>query len=156
MTHDPMRQADVARRLANMAKARRCGAKTRAGHACRQAAVRNARRCRMHGGAKGSGGLQASATDGSSTGSTRARPKRSAGSCEKRFGRLWPWFKQPTRPARTDLRHSGARRGCPTSGPRGPTQFEINPGIMMRPDLGTLGECQRAGRTRAAEHADQG
>ena len=56
MTHDPMRQADVARRLANMARARRCGAKTRTGHACRQAAVRGRRRCRMHGGAKGSGG----------------------------------------------------------------------------------------------------
>jgi hypothetical protein len=41
MTHDPMRQADVARRLSNLAKARRCGAKTRAGHPCRQAAVRN-------------------------------------------------------------------------------------------------------------------
>jgi glucans biosynthesis protein len=56
MTHDPMRQADIARRLANLAKARRCGAKTRAGHPCRQAAVRERRRCRMHGGAKGSGG----------------------------------------------------------------------------------------------------
>ncbi len=56
MTHDPMRQADVARRLANMAKPRRCGAKTRAGHPCRQAAVRDRIRCRMHGGAKGSGG----------------------------------------------------------------------------------------------------
>jgi hypothetical protein len=56
MTYDPMRQADVARRLANMAKARRCGAKTRAGHPCRQAAVRDRSRCRMHGGAKGSGG----------------------------------------------------------------------------------------------------
>jgi len=58
MTHDPMRQADVARRLANMAKARRCGAKTRAGRPCRQAAVRDRSRCRMHGGAKGSGGPQ--------------------------------------------------------------------------------------------------
>jgi glucans biosynthesis protein len=56
MTHDPMRQADIARRLANLAKARRCGAKTRAGHPCRQAAVKERRRCRMHGGAKGSGG----------------------------------------------------------------------------------------------------
>jgi hypothetical protein len=56
MTDEPMRQADVARRLANMAKARRCGAKTRAGHPCRQAAVRGRARCRMHGGAKGSGG----------------------------------------------------------------------------------------------------
>jgi hypothetical protein len=56
MTDDHMRQADVARRLANMAEARRCGAKTRAGHPCRQAAVRDRIRCRMHGGAKGSGG----------------------------------------------------------------------------------------------------
>ena len=56
MTHDPMRQADIARRLSNLAKARRCGAKTRAGHPCRQAAVRGRPRCRMHGGAKGSGG----------------------------------------------------------------------------------------------------
>jgi glucans biosynthesis protein len=56
MTHDPMRQADIERRLANMARAARCGAKTRAGHPCRQAAVRGQARCRMHGGAKGSGG----------------------------------------------------------------------------------------------------
>ena len=53
---DPMRQADVRRRLANLAKAPRCGAKTRAGTPCRQAAVRGRARCRMHGGAKGSGG----------------------------------------------------------------------------------------------------
>jgi hypothetical protein len=52
MKHDPTRQADIERRLANLAKAPRCGAKTRAGQPCRQAAVR----CRMHGGAKGSGG----------------------------------------------------------------------------------------------------
>jgi hypothetical protein len=56
MTDDPVRQADIERRLANMAKAPRCGAKTRAGHPCRQAAVRGRARCRMHGGAKGSGG----------------------------------------------------------------------------------------------------
>jgi hypothetical protein len=31
MTDDPVRQADIERRLANMAKAPRCGAKTRAG-----------------------------------------------------------------------------------------------------------------------------
>ena len=55
MTDEPVRQ-DVARRLSNMAKARRCGAKTRAGHPCRQAAVTGRARCRMHGGAKGSGG----------------------------------------------------------------------------------------------------
>jgi hypothetical protein len=38
MTHDPMRQTDIERRLANLAKAPRCGAKTRAGSPCRQAA----------------------------------------------------------------------------------------------------------------------
>ncbi|MFZ2136464.1 MAG: HGGxSTG domain-containing protein [Xanthobacteraceae bacterium] len=32
-----------------MAKARRCGARTRAGHPCRQAAVTDRARCRMHG-----------------------------------------------------------------------------------------------------------
>src|SRR6516225_5732531 len=56
MRQDPMRQADIERRLANLAKAPRCGAKTRAGHSCRQAAVSGRARCRMHGGAKGSGG----------------------------------------------------------------------------------------------------
>ena len=33
----------------------RCGAKTRTGGPCRAAAVRGKRRCRMHGGAPGSG-----------------------------------------------------------------------------------------------------
>jgi hypothetical protein len=56
VTHDPMRQADIERRLANMAGAPRCGASTRSGRPCRQAAVRGRERCRMHGGAKGSGG----------------------------------------------------------------------------------------------------
>jgi hypothetical protein len=32
MRDDPMRQADIDRRLANMGKATRCGARTRAGH----------------------------------------------------------------------------------------------------------------------------
>jgi hypothetical protein len=56
MKLDPIRQADIERRLANLAKALRCGAKTRAGQPCRQAAVGGRSRCRMHGGAKGSGG----------------------------------------------------------------------------------------------------
>jgi ribosomal protein L32 len=51
-----MRQADIARRLSNLSKAPRCGARTRAGHPCKQAAVKGRARCRMHGGAKGSGG----------------------------------------------------------------------------------------------------
>ena len=56
MSHDPMRQADIERRLSNLAKAPRCGAKSRSGHPCWQAAVKGRSRCRMHGGAKGSGG----------------------------------------------------------------------------------------------------
>ena len=47
--NDPLRQADIERRLANMAKAPRCGARTRAGSPCRQAAVKGRARCRMHG-----------------------------------------------------------------------------------------------------------
>jgi hypothetical protein len=56
LKYDPMRQADIERRLENMANAPRCGARTRTGQPCRQAAVRGRARCRMHGGAKGSGG----------------------------------------------------------------------------------------------------
>nr|WP_283816363.1 HGGxSTG domain-containing protein [Bradyrhizobium genosp. L] len=37
----------------------RCGAKTRAGGACRSPAVHGKKRCRMHGGAKGSGAPRA-------------------------------------------------------------------------------------------------
>lgn len=37
----------------------RCGARTRAGDACRSPAVRSKRRCRMHGGAPGSGAPEA-------------------------------------------------------------------------------------------------
>ena len=48
MRHGPMRQADI-ERGSNLAKARRCGARTRAGHPCRQAAVMDRARCRMHG-----------------------------------------------------------------------------------------------------------
>ena len=56
MKHDATHQADIERRLANLAKAPRCGARTRAGHPCKQAAVSGRARCRMHGGARGSGG----------------------------------------------------------------------------------------------------
>jgi hypothetical protein len=56
MNRDCAHSADIERRLANLAKAPRCGARTRAGHACKQAAVTGRARCRMHGGAKGSGG----------------------------------------------------------------------------------------------------
>jgi hypothetical protein len=37
----------------------RCGAKTRSGGACRAPAVHGKRRCRMHGGAQGSGAPRA-------------------------------------------------------------------------------------------------
>ena len=37
----------------------RCGAKTRLGGACRSPAVRGKKRCRMHGGAQGSGAPRA-------------------------------------------------------------------------------------------------
>ena len=38
-----------------MLESPRCGARTRAGTACRSPAVRGKHRCRMHGGAQGSG-----------------------------------------------------------------------------------------------------
>jgi hypothetical protein len=34
MTHDPIRQADIERRLSNLAKARRCGARRSGDHDC--------------------------------------------------------------------------------------------------------------------------
>jgi hypothetical protein len=46
------------RNTAPMLESLRCGAKTRAGGTCRAPAVRGKRRCRMHGGAKGSGAPQ--------------------------------------------------------------------------------------------------
>ncbi len=50
-TDDPMHLAAVSR----MNRACRCGARTRKGSPCRSPAVRGRRRCRMHGGAAGSG-----------------------------------------------------------------------------------------------------
>ena len=38
-----------------MNRSRRCGARTRTGRACRSPTVSDKQRCRMHGGAKGSG-----------------------------------------------------------------------------------------------------
>jgi hypothetical protein len=43
------------RNIAPMRASPRCGAKTRSGESCRSPAVRGKRRCRMHGGASGSG-----------------------------------------------------------------------------------------------------
>ena len=58
VTHDPMRQVDVDRRLRRISPERLVVApgRVRAGRPCRQAAVRGRERCRVHGGAKGSGG----------------------------------------------------------------------------------------------------
>lgn len=46
---------DHQRNTASMAQSPRCGAKTRKGSACRSPAVSGKKRCRMHGGAAGSG-----------------------------------------------------------------------------------------------------
>jgi uncharacterized protein YjcR len=43
------------RNTLNMRASQRCGAKTRAGTACQAPAVAGKARCRMHGGARGSG-----------------------------------------------------------------------------------------------------
>ena len=51
--------SDHARNTAPMLASPRCGAKTRASSACRSPAVRGKKRCRMHGGAKGSGAPKA-------------------------------------------------------------------------------------------------
>jgi hypothetical protein len=53
MMHDPMHPSNEPEPLRNAA---RCGAKTRAGKPCRSPSVAGKRRCRMHGGAAGSGG----------------------------------------------------------------------------------------------------
>jgi hypothetical protein len=41
---------DVERRLRNLRRAPRCGARTRAGTPCQRPAMRGYRRCRLHGG----------------------------------------------------------------------------------------------------------
>ena len=46
---------DRARNISPMLASSRCGAKIRSGGSCRAPAVRGKRRCRMHGGAPGSG-----------------------------------------------------------------------------------------------------
>ena len=47
--------SDHIRNTGPMLASRRCGAKTRSGGACRSPAVHGKKRCRMHGGAPGSG-----------------------------------------------------------------------------------------------------
>jgi uncharacterized protein YjcR len=51
--------SDHVRTTGPMLASPRCGAKTRAGGACRSPAVRGKKRCRMHGGAHGSGAPRA-------------------------------------------------------------------------------------------------
>ena len=48
-----------ARKTGPMLASRRCGAKTRSSGACRSPAVHGKERCRMHGGAQGSGAPRA-------------------------------------------------------------------------------------------------
>ena len=51
--------SDHARNTGPMLASPRCGAKTRSGGACRSPAVSGRKRCRMHGGAQGSGAPRA-------------------------------------------------------------------------------------------------
>ncbi len=51
--------SDHARNTGAMLASPRCGAKIRSGDSCRSPAVRGKRRCRMHGGAPGSGAPRA-------------------------------------------------------------------------------------------------
>jgi hypothetical protein len=51
--------SDYIRNTGPMLVSPRCGAKTRSGNACRSPAVRGKKRCRMHGGALGSGAPRA-------------------------------------------------------------------------------------------------
>jgi uncharacterized protein YjcR len=51
--------SDHARNTDPMLASRRCGAKTRTSGACRSPAVSGRKRCRMHGGAQGSGAPRA-------------------------------------------------------------------------------------------------
>jgi hypothetical protein len=51
--------SDHIRNTGPMLASPRCGAKTRSGGACRSPAVHGKKRCRMHGGAQGSGAQKA-------------------------------------------------------------------------------------------------
>ena len=51
--------SDHIRHTATMLASPRCGARTRSGGACRAPAVHGKKRCRMHGGAAGSGAPKA-------------------------------------------------------------------------------------------------
>ena len=51
--------SDLARNTGPMLASPRCGARTRPGGSCRSPAVHGKKRCRMHGGAQGSGAPRA-------------------------------------------------------------------------------------------------
>jgi len=71
--------SDHAHNTGPMLASRRCGAKTRSGGACRSPAVHGKKRCRMHGGAPGSGAPrtnQNARTHGRFTGDAIAERKR--------------------------------------------------------------------------------
>jgi hypothetical protein len=59
----------------------RCGAKTRLSKPCKSPAVRGKRRCRMHGGAPGSGAPRGNQNARSSIASSRAKPLRNVDAC---------------------------------------------------------------------------
>ena len=50
LKNNPMNQRRVMTQLLNIRAARRCGAKTRSGGECQCPAIRNRKRCRLHGG----------------------------------------------------------------------------------------------------------
>jgi hypothetical protein len=75
--------SDHARNTAPMLASPRCGAKIRSGGLCRSPAVRGRKRCRMHGGAPGSGPPR---------GNHNARQHGPPGTRSPSEGRFRPWW----------------------------------------------------------------
>jgi hypothetical protein len=50
MANNPMNQSRLTKQLMNIRAAPRCGAATRSGDACQCPAIRDRKRCRLHGG----------------------------------------------------------------------------------------------------------
>ena len=55
MSSEPMNAGERTQQPAQLQKARQCGARTKSGRPCRSPATKKGR-CRLHGGARGSGG----------------------------------------------------------------------------------------------------
>ena len=124
-----------------MHAAPRCGARTRSGHACRAHAVRARARCRMHGGARGSG-AQAGNTNALKHGewsrAARARRRWTAeliALAEATLARLGPdgtgdaedWIAQgQAEGARLGLKFHGQARNPPRDLGRGVSSVGIN------------------------------